>query len=168
MFCIVKGDKIMKTFKRNIIPFVVITSCLFAGCTTEKESSDAPVELTTEKAMEYGRLFSHDMNGIIAIDSDGSVLLNKREGFSNFEDALEWDGLVQVSMGYNNVYGLFEDGAVAGGLTDVSKETNNLSEFTDITSIAATDSGVYGLKSDGTVIGTGGGAMDVSDWSDVI
>lgn len=129
-------------------------------------TSEERMVVSTELAMEYSKLISKDMNCTMVVKNDGTVLVDRRSGYSWFDEAKEWSDIKEVSVGYNSAFGLKNDGTVVGAWSLGAKNTD-LSAFTDIKQISANNRCVYGLKNDGTVVSAGSGAVDLSAWSDV-
>jgi len=162
-------------FKKRIFAAIIIAvtfSLTFAGCSNNETKKDKveksfDIAVTTENAMKYSKLFDCDMPVTIAITPDGKIAMERREGYEFFDEALKWENIVQVSAGYNIVCGLDKSGKVHVACYEKTAEAIDMSAFTDITYICATDTGVYGLKKDGTVVSTGRYAQDVSAWKNV-
>lgn len=162
-------------FKKRIfatILIVVVISLTFAGCGSKKAKNDDDgksfdTAVTTENALEYSKLFDCVLPVTIAITPDGQIAMERREGYEFFDEALEWEDIVQVSAGYNIIGGLDKAGKVHIACYEKTAEAIDISAFNDITYICVTDTGIYGLKKDGTVVSTGRYAQDVSDWKNV-
>lgn len=160
----------------NYLSATAILALLFSGC-GNKEAADNDkksenqkeivIETTTENALKYEKLFDRDMTAKIAVGPDGKIDLERNEGYEEYDAALEWEDIVQVSTGYNTVFGLDKSGNVLAACSEATMSYIDLSDFTDISYICATDTGLYALKNDGTVVSTGKYALDVSDWKDV-
>ena len=158
--------------KKRLAAYFLVTllTLLFTACGKQAANNSlypARIAVTTENALEYSKLFDCDMTATIAITPDGKIELERQSGHEFFDAALNWNNITQVSTGYNTIFGLDKSGKVFGACSEKSTESIDLSNFTDITYICATDSGVYGLKKNGTVVSTGRCALDVSDWSNV-
>lgn len=96
---------------------------------------------------------------------------------ADFSDARErsnalWGNFVvrQIIAGFNHIVGLKSDGTVlALGLDDYGE--CNVSDWTDIISVAAGTCHTVGLKTDGTVVAVGDnrdGQCDVTGWADIV
>lgn len=147
------------------LTLVLALSLSACGGNTETEQNKGK-ELTTETALQNAMLIDRDMNSSLAI-KDGKILMDRRDGYWFFDEALEWENIVQVATGWSTIFGLDSDGKVHGVYAESLAEFIDLGNFTDVTYICATDADVYALKKDGTVLSTGKHALDVSDWSDI-
>lgn len=136
------------------------------GKTADAVNSQGGANVTTAEALEHARLISKDMNGTMMVKNDGTVLVNRRSGYSWFDEAKDWTDIVQVSVGYNSAFGLKKDGTVVGAWS-LGADNKDLSAFTDVREISANNRCVYGLKKDGTVVSAGSGALDLSSWANV-
>lgn len=146
---------------------LIIACTSLTGCGENNEKEDMPNNaITTESALKNAMLIDRDMNSSLAI-KDGKILMDRRDGYWFFDEALEWENIVQVATGWSTIFGLDSDGKVHGVYAESLAEFIDLSNFTDVTYICATDADVYALKKDGTVLSTGKHALDVSDWSDI-
>ena len=118
-----------------------------------------------------------DWTDIIAIDSCGDDIAGlKADGTvvsTNEYDAkrsADWTDIVSIALG-GELFGLKADGTVVNTDVNNSYYAETL-EWTDIVKIAASDSDVLGLKSDGTVVTVSqyntSGQANVSDWTDIV
>lgn len=109
---------------------------------------------------------------VVCLNKDGTVYIS---GDQNEEPALSvnsWRNIVQIAVG-DYIYGLQEDGTIliAGNKYDsrsnfYQREDNDIREWRDIVAIAASETDVVGIKSDGTVI-CDRSDRDVSKWTNV-
>lgn len=103
---------------------------------------------------------------VAALKNDGTILV----AFNDEQVVVEgWKNIVQISVGYNSVYGLTANGTV---LTDAPEfyDIKEAEKWNEIKSIASGDRHIIGLKSDGTVVAAGNnneGQCDVLDWTDI-
>ncbi len=151
------------------------TSKITADITTENNNNNTEitpkitVDITTENAIKYSKLITHELEHRATVGNDGKVFLenfNPRNA-EYYTVVSQWENIVQVSAGYDKLCALDSNGNVYATGDKYFMESINLSAFTDIVWIEATDHDIYGLKSDGTVVSTGKYALDVSSWSNV-
>ena len=153
--------------KKLLVSLTLVLSLSLCACGGNGETEqNKGKELTTESALQNGMLIDRDMNSSLAI-KDGKILMDRRDGYWFFDEALEWENIVQVSTGWSTLAALDSDGNVHLACAESLKQFIDLTDFTDVTYISATDNDLYALKKDGTVVSTGKYALDVSSWSNV-
>lgn len=100
------------------------------------------------------------------LKSDGTVVLVGGDG-NNKCNVDSWTDIVAVSCDNSNVVGLRSDGTVeAVGYSYRGSEKSAIDSWTDLVAVY-TASGYFGLKADGTVVGTG--YQDaIRQWTDIV
>lgn len=99
--------------------------------------------------------------------SDGTIMI--ANSFHTHQDIILYENIICVSIGINQIFALQANGRVISSTpnNDISKEISN---WTDIVSIAASQYHIIGLKSDGTLLAAGKnkfGQCNVSQVTDV-
>lgn len=110
---------------------------------------------------------------VLCLNKDGTVYIS---GDQNEEPALSvrsWRDIVQIAVG-DYIFGLQKDGTVliAGSKYDkksdfYQREDNDIRKWRNIVAIAASDTDVIGLKSNGTVV-CNRSDRNVSKWTNVV
>ncbi len=139
--------------------------------TGETVGSDSLFPLTTQMASQYANFYDQELNHKIALTDKGTTFVQIGKGYPGLEAAGEWTDLIGVEISVEVMYGIKRDGSLLVCCPTLIADKLNwdYSAFTNLVQVESADNhGVYGLKSDGTVVSTGDRAWDVSDWSDVI
>ena len=125
-----------------------------------------------EEKMRARELLCFDYtDGIIGICTDGKVVScfphHGSDVMKSKFDIPEWKDIIAISIGWNHVLGLKEDGTVlAHG--DNRLGQCNVNDWTDIISISTGKECSVGLRSDGTVIAVGVDSQNIETWKDII
>ncbi len=106
----------------------------------------------------------------IAIHTDGTVVCSSG---SFLADTKNWQGIISVTSGYSEVYGLRSDGTVlvSGGTKEYRK---TISQWTNVVAIAAGDHHLAALLADGTVVAASNdtvgdwGETNTGDWEGIV
>ena len=141
-----------------------------------KDHDDLKERFQWRDTFPYDIVHWHDVKQIAAgrdhvirLKTDGSIVSADHFGFF---DNSSWPGInTAVAAGWEHTAVLAEDGTVRLGGYGYFDQTDDVSEWTDITAVAAGAYHTVGLKADGSVVAAGNnqyGQCDTQDWTDII
>lgn len=150
-------------------------ACYFGKAGSYKDAGERAAELWKQIQEDSYKPIVMDYYGYIALKEDGTVYAKGTSG-NAFSGTENWTDVILVDYDHygEHVVGLRSDGTVVTGCMDdrfCKGEDCDTSSWKNIVDVAVDAFGIYGLKSDGTLVHTKVDKFDAEEidtWEDVV